>query len=298
MLAVPDSAEDVLSIHNTFIQLRQEPGSDFDAELRPRRRCNSLPDLRTELCKESPGHPSEASTVASAADSDEAKLDDVKTPAMGQQADQPQFMVALAPCGPCGYNPQQPVPPFPAPPTAWFGVADEQAWGNRPWASCTPVAAVQQGWVQPATIRLSQQCAKIANQVRTRLVAKGHALKAEVACGADGNWYVTADVEEVNSDVAQRVLASARNVITALAASDPSLRLLGQSSECFAETPDGLGIVAMLADAPDGDEFCWDFYELGHCPRKPNACRWAHPSACASLTVAVNDPTSTLKWPW
>jgi hypothetical protein len=273
MVITEGGVDNVFSIQNTFIQVRADETSEVE-EPRLRRRCNSLPDLQ-RYSKEITAQMSEDSTVASAADSDAGKLEDIKTLANGvvpgQLADQPFCMAASTPGEPCGY-----CDPLPA--TCAVPISLQPACSGS-WAAY-PLAI-------PAVY---QHCAKIANQVRSRLLAKGHACKAQVTYDSDGNVYVCADVQDVTAEGVDRVLASAKNAIVALATNDSSLRLIGRSSEPFAVTTDGFGIVATLGTAPEGKESCWDFYELGFCPRKWNACRWAHPSACVSLTVAVNAP--------
>jgi hypothetical protein len=281
--------EGVFSIHNTFIQLREYETSEVN-EPRLRRRCNSLPDLQ-KLSREITAQ-SEVSTVASAADSDASaadsdveKLDDTALDSgvvSGQQVNQPSSMTAWNICEPCGYYDPLPATCAVQVPVQLLQPPFAGSWTPRPLAIPT----------------VYQQCAKIANQVRARLLAKGHAHSAQVTYEPDGNLYVCADVQDVAAEGVDRVLASAKNAIVALAANESSLRLIGRSSEPFAATEDGFGIVATLGTAPEGEECCWDFYELGFCPRKWNACRWPHASECVSLTVAVNAPSSSSRWEW
>jgi hypothetical protein len=267
MVVAEGGVDSVFSIQNTFIQLRADETSDED-EPRLRRRCNSLPDLHKHS-KEVTAQMSEveASTVASSADSDAGKLDDVKALTSdgvpGQQAD----LTAGTLCEPCGYSYD------PSPATCAVPLLQPVCAGSwTPYPRAVP--------------SIYQQCEKIANQVRARLLAKGHAYNAQVTYDVDGSLHISADVQDISAQSVDRVLASAMNAIVSLAAKESSLFLIGRSSEPFTATTDGFGMMATLGTAPEGEEFCWDFYEQGYCPRKDWCC-WAHPSACVSLTVAV-----------
>lgn len=128
-----------------------------------------------------------------------------------------------------------------------------------------------------------QQCARIVDQVRSRLLAKGHAFNVETSRTPEG-WHIEADVKEVSGEVVEKVHASSRNAISALVETNDRVRLLGRRAEPFTLTAKGLEATLASVDGPS--EVCWDLYETGGCTRGAH-CKWPHPTCYTKVTVAV-----------